>query len=99
VYGPEAWIDVWTTDVIPTNRQMQRIVTQIVSGISPATGALASKIPGTPIYVEMNFRRFKKVTLVRLKKLTHTADDEEDALTRGSLYMRATVLEKLFSAN
>jgi hypothetical protein len=98
VYGPEAWIDVWTTDVIPTNRQMQRIVTQIVSGISPKTGALASKIPGTPIYVEMNFRRFKKVTLVRLKKLTHTADDEEDALTRGSLYIRATVLEKLFSA-
>ena len=99
VYGPEAWIDVWTTDVIPTNRQMQRIVTQVVKGISPSTGALADEIPGTPIYVEMNFRRFKKVTLVRLKKLTHTADDEEDALTRGSLYIRAKVLEKLFSAD
>jgi hypothetical protein len=99
VYGPDAWIDIWTTDVIPTNRQMQRIITQVVSGISPETGVLASKIPGTPIYVEMNFRRFKKVTLVRLKSLKHTADDEEDALTRGSLYIRASVLEKLFSAN
>jgi hypothetical protein len=99
VYGPEAWIDVWTTDVIPANRQMQRIVTQVVRGISPATGELAEKISGTPIYVEMNFRRFKKVTLVRMKKLTRTADDEEDALTRGKMYIRATVLEKLFSAN
>lgn len=97
VYGEEAWIDVWTTDAIPTNRQMQRIVTEVVSGISPATGKLASKITGTPIYVEMNFRRFKKVPLVRLKKLTRTADDEKDALTRGSMYIRATVLEKLFN--
>lgn len=99
VYGPEAWIDIWTTDVIPTNRQMQRIVTQVVRGISPETGAFAEKIPGTPVYVEMNFRRFKKVTLVRMKSLKRTADDEEDALTRGSLYIRASVLEKLFSAN
>ena len=99
VYGEDAWIDVWTTDVIPTNRQMQRIVTQVVAGISPGTGELASKITGTPIYVEANVRRFKKVPLVRLKKLTRTADDEKDALTRGSMYIRATVLEKLFSKN
>jgi hypothetical protein len=51
-----------------------------------------------PIHVEMNFRRFKKVTLVRLKKLTFNADDEADALTRGALYVRASLLEKLFSA-
>jgi hypothetical protein len=99
VYGPEAWIDVWTTDVIPANRQMQRIVTQVVRGISPATGELAEKITGTPIYVEMNFRRFEKVVLVRMKKLTRKADDEKDALTRGKMYIRATVLEKLFKAD
>ena len=97
VYG-NAWIDVWTTDVIPENAQMKRIVNQIVRGISPHTGEVAAEIPGTPIHVEMNFRRFKKVTLVRMKKLTYTADDEADALTRGALYVRATVLEKLFSA-
>ncbi len=97
VYGEEASIDVWTTDAIPENAQMKRIMNQIVSGISPHTGEVASEISGTPIYVELNFRRFKKVTLVRLKKLTHTADDEKDALTRGKMYFRATVLEKLFS--
>lgn len=96
VYGPDAWIDVWTTDVIPENAQMKRIVNQIVSGISPRTGEVAAKLSGTPIHVEMNFRRFKKVTLVRMKKLTYTADDEADALTRGALYVRASVLEKLF---
>lgn len=96
VYG-EAWIDVWTTDAIPENAQMKRIVNQVVSGISPRTGEVASEISGTPIHVELNFRRFKKVTLLRLKKLTHTADDEKDALTRGKMYVHATVLENLFS--
>ena len=97
VYGTDAWIDVWTTSVIPENAQMKRIVNQIVHGISPRTGEVAATIPGTPVYVEMNFRRFKKVTLVRMKKLTHAADDEEDALTRGTLYVRASVLEKLLT--
>jgi hypothetical protein len=96
VFG-DAWIDVWTTDVIPESAQMKRIVHEVVSGLSPRTAKVAEDIPGTPIYVEMNFRRFKKVTLVRFKKLTYTADDEEDALTRGPLFVRASLLEKLFS--
>lgn len=96
LYGREAWIDVWTTDVIPPNAQLRTLVNNVVSGISPRTAAIASKLPGTPVYVELNFRRYKKVPIVRLKKLTFAAEDEEDALTLGSLYVRAGLLEKLF---
>jgi len=97
VYGPDAWLDVWTTNVVAPNPQMRRIVEEVVSGISPGTGEVAAKLPGTPIYVEANFRRFRKVALIRLKKLTFSAGDEKDALTLGSLYVRASVLEKLFA--
>ena len=97
IYGNDAWIVIWTTNVIPENAQMRRIVSQVVSGLSPHTAKLFDKIPGTPLYVEMNFRRFKKVVLVRMKSLTYTADDEEEALTRGPVYVRATVLEKIFT--
>jgi hypothetical protein len=97
VYGPNAWIDVWTTDVIPENGQLRSIVQQAVRGISPATGKLAEKISGTPIFVELNFRRFQKVPLLRLKKLSRTAEDEQDALTLGRLYIRASVFEKLLT--
>ncbi len=95
-YGPEAWIDVWTTHEIPENPQLRRIVNAMLEGISPGTARYAAKFQGTPILVELNFRRFKKVRLLKLKKLTMAADDEKDALTLGSMYMRATVLEKLF---
>ena len=46
--------------------------------------------------MELNFRRFKKVQLLKLKKLTMSADDEKDALTLGPMYVRAAVLEKVF---
>lgn len=95
IYG-KAFIDVWTTDVIPPNAQLRLIVNNVIEGIAPGTAAVARKLPGTPIYVELNFRRFRKVPLVRLKKLTFAAEDEAEALAIGSLYVRAGLLEKLF---
>ena len=97
VYGPDAYIDVWTTNVVPENRQLRRIVNALLEGISPGTARAAARLPGTPINVELNFRRFQKVNLLKVKKLTMAADDEEDALTRGALYVRASVLEKLWN--
>lgn len=97
LYGKNAWLDVWTTDVVPPNPQLRSLVNRVVDGISPGTAAVASQLPGTPIYVEANFRRFKKVPLVRLKKLTFSAEDEADALTLGRFLVRASVLEKLWN--
>ena len=97
MFGKSAWVDVWTTAVIPRNEQMRLLVKSVVGGISPGTAEAAAKLPGTPIYVELNFRRFKKVPLVRLKKLTFDDEGQEDALTLGKLYVRAAVLEKLLT--
>lgn len=95
-YGPAAYIDYWTTDIVPENAQFRTIVNQLVAGISPRTAQIARNIRGTPVYVELNFRRFKKVPLLRMKNLTHAADDEQEALTLGSFYARASVLERLW---
>lgn len=97
VYGPAGWIDYWTTDAIPENPQLRRISEELVRGISPGTAAVARTIRGTPVHVELNFRRFPKTTLLKVKKLTFDvkAEDEQDALDLGSLYMRAPFLEKL----
>jgi hypothetical protein len=99
IYGPEAWIDYWTTDAVPSNPQFNRIALQLVSGLSPATAAMVKRIAGTPVYIELNFRRFKKVPLLRLKKITFNVDAEEekDALELGPIYLRAPLLEKVLS--
>jgi hypothetical protein len=99
VYGPGGWIDVWSTNEIPENAQYRRIVDQLVGGISPGTAAAARKIPGTPIFVELNFSRFRKVALLKVRKITFEADadDEEDALELGPIYMKAPLLDKLLS--
>jgi hypothetical protein len=96
VYGPAAWIDYWTTDAIPENPQVRAIVQQLVDGISPGTGAIVKTIRGTPLFVELNFSHYKKVPILYVKKFSWTADDEEDALTRGPIYVHASVLEAIW---
>jgi hypothetical protein len=96
VYGPEAWIDLWTIDSIPQNAQLRRIVDELVTAISPSTAAAARKIPGTPVYVELNFSRYKKLPLLRLKELTRNNEGEEDALKVGSFYMKAPFADAIF---
>jgi len=96
VYGPQAWIDLWTTDAVPVNPQLRRIVGGMLEGISPGTWAVVKNVPGTPVYVELNFRRFRKLNLLKLKKLNFSADDEQSALEVGRFYMRAPLVESLF---
>jgi hypothetical protein len=98
VYGPDAYIDVWTTGEVPENAQMKRIMVELVRGVSPGSAQAASRIGGMPILVELNFRRFKKVRLLTVKQLTFDPDpeDEQDALELGALYMKASLLEKLW---
>jgi hypothetical protein len=95
-YGTDAWIDVWTTRAVPENQQLRAIVIELVNGISPATASTMRTIPGTPIYVELHFRRFKKVTLVDLKKISFDNAGEEDALTVGKLYFKAPLLDAIW---
>ena len=99
MYGPEAWIDYWTTDVVPENPQLREIVDQLVAGISPPTVAPTRQVTGMPVYIELNFRRFRKVPLLQLKKLTFAADDEEDALELGPFYVRTGAFEKVLGAD
>jgi hypothetical protein len=86
IYGPAAYIDIWTSTEIPYNAQLSRIVDQLLQALAPGTSPIAKTLPGTPLYVELNFRRFPKTTLLKLKAFSWGADDEADALAVGALY-------------
>jgi hypothetical protein len=96
LYGPEAWIDVWTTATIPENPQLRAIITEFVRGISPATANAMSSIRGMPLYVELHFRRYKKIPLVRLKNFAWNSEGQDDALTTGTLYFKAPLLDAIW---
>jgi hypothetical protein len=89
VYGPEAFIDVWTTTTIADNPQLRAIAMEFVRSIAPGTATAMQKIPGMPLYIELNFRSFKKLPLLRMTKVEDDAKDEADALKRGTLYFKA----------
>ncbi len=96
VYGPQAWIDVWTTKAVPDNPQFRAIANEFVAGVSPPAAEIARRLPGTPIYVELNFRRFHKLPLLRLKSLSFENKGESDALSVGMLYFKALMLDALW---
>lgn len=96
MYGPQAWIDVWTTRAIPDNPQFRAIVMEFVAGVSPPAAEIARALPGVPIYVELNFRRFHKLPLLRLKSLSFESKGEAEALRVGTLYFKAPLLDELW---
>jgi hypothetical protein len=96
LYGPSAWIDVWTTSVVPENQQLRSIVNAFIRGISPTTAESWQTIPGTPLYVELNFKHYKKLPLIRLKSFKMNNVGQEDALKVGNLYFRAPLVEQIW---
>jgi hypothetical protein len=96
MYGPTAWIDVWTTTVVPDNPQFRAVVDSLVRGLSPATAKAVRSVPGTPLYIELNFRRFHNVVFMRLKRLTWNNSGEAAAMKVGSYYLRAPLLDAIW---
>lgn len=96
LYGPQAWIDVWTTDAIPETPQLHAIVQQIVGGISPGTAAVLGAIHGTPLYVELNFSHYRKLPLLQMKSFASNNIGENGALSVGRLYFKAPLLDSVW---
>ena len=92
IYGPDAWIDIWTSRSVPESVQLKRIVDGFVRGVAPLTANVLRSIPGTPIYVEMNFAHYKKMPLVWIKSFIANSDGEEQALRVGRFYFRVPLL-------
>jgi hypothetical protein len=96
VYGPSAWIDIWTTQIVPENPQLKRIVYEFVRNVAPATADLMRTIPGNPLYVELNFSRYHKLPLLRPKSLTMDNRGEAAALEVGTLYFKAPLIDSIW---
>jgi len=96
VYGPQAWIDIWTTNAIADSPQLRTIVQEFVRGLNPATANAMKSIPGVPLYVELNFSHYHKLPLLRVKDLTFDASGENDALSVGRIYFKAPLLDSIW---
>jgi hypothetical protein len=95
-YNKTEWIDVWTTREVPVNAQFRLVIDAAIRGLSERSAALVRKIPGTPVYIELNFRGYKKVALLKLRRLTRNNAGETAALNLGNYYFRVPVLDAIW---
>ncbi len=84
-----SFADVWMTSAFGDAPQFRSMIDEFVRGISPPTAAALRSLPGIPIYVELNFRRFKKVPILRLERVAYDDKTEDDALRVSSFMFRA----------
>jgi hypothetical protein len=95
VYGADAWIDIWTSRAVPESAQLKMIVDGFVRGVAPRTANVLRSIPGTPIYVEMNFAHYKKMPLVWIKSFVANNAGEDEALRVGRFYFKVPLLDAI----
>ena len=95
-WGPDAYIDIWTTDRVPENPQLRKIIESFVVGVAPMTAKSLRLIHGMPLYVELNFSHYKKLALVYPKEFVLNNSGQEKALTVGSFWIHASVLDALW---
>jgi hypothetical protein len=95
-YEPGEWIDIWTTTVVPENAQLRRIVHEFVRHFAPGTAVPLARIPGNPIYVELNTEAHPKHPLLQLRSLRFSRDDEARALRVGPWYLRAPLIDAIW---
>jgi hypothetical protein len=95
IYGPEAWIDVWTSQSVPESAQLKGLVDGFVRGVAPQTANALRSVSGTPIYVEMNFEHYKKMPLVWIKSFDRDDAGQDKALRVGRFYFKVPLLDAL----
>ena len=95
-YNKTEWIDVWTTRDVPANAQFRAIIDAALRGLSERSADVVRKIPGTPVYIELNFRGYDKVALLKLRRLTWNNLGESAALNLGNYYFKVPILDAIW---
>jgi hypothetical protein len=95
-YNKTEWIDVWTNRDVPANAQFRVIMDAAIRGLSERSADVARKIPGTPVYIELNFRGYSRVALLKLRRLTWNNVGETAALNLGNYYFKVPILDAIW---
>jgi hypothetical protein len=80
---------------MPENAQLKMLVDGFVRGVAPLTANVLRSIPGTPIYVEINFAHYKKMPIVWVKSFVANSAGEAEALHVGRFYFKVPLIDAL----
>jgi len=95
-YNKTEWIDVWTTRDVPANAQFRAVIDAAIRGLSERSAAVVRRMPGTPVYIELNFRGYDKVALLKFRRLTWNNAGETAALNLGNYYFKVPILDAIW---
>lgn len=80
VYGPDEYVDVWTTAAIGPAPAFREVVDELIRALSPESERVLRQIPDTPIYVEMNVGRYRNLPILQPSSVVFNSTGEAEAL-------------------
>lgn len=80
IYAKNEYVDVWTTNALGGAPAFRAAVDEVVRAIAPGSAAVLRRIPGTPVYVELNMGEHRKFAIVRTAGVFRSAAGEAEAL-------------------
>ncbi len=89
IYASNEFVDIWTTSALGPTPQFRTVVDRFAREISPKTAAALRAIPGTPLYVELNIGRYRKVAILFPKRIAFNRAGEEKSLRVSPFMFRA----------
>jgi hypothetical protein len=95
-YNKTEWIDIWISRDVPANPQFRAIIDAAIRGLSDRSADVVRTIPGTPVYIELNFRGYDKLALLKLRRLTWNNHGETAALNLGNYYFKVPILDTIW---
>jgi hypothetical protein len=87
-WTPTDWMDVWTI-AVPESPQLRRVVDAFVRHFAPHTAGPLARIPGNPVYVELNTVDHPKFPLLQMRSLKMDDHGEDKALHVGKWFFKA----------
>ena len=89
VYGPDDFIDVWTTAALGPAPAFREVVDELVRAMSPESAAVLRRVPDTPIYIEANVGPYRKLAILKVSSVVYNSAGEADALHVSPWMFRA----------
>jgi hypothetical protein len=95
VYGPNDYVDIWTSNSIGPAPALRAAIEEVVAAIAPGSRAILRTIPDTPVYVEMNMGEYRKLPVLTTRGVAFNSTGESEAL-RVSPWMFPAPFDTIF---
>jgi hypothetical protein len=85
--GPESHLDIWITEALEESEVFRRLTDQVIGALAAPIAPMLSALPGMPVEVVLQTRRFPHLELLSLQRVSYDSSRSGKLLKVGRFYL------------